>query len=124
MRIYLPVNIDEPRRAGELQRFGVLRGLAALLLAFVLLSSSAGAQVNVLTAHNDIARTGQNLNETLLTPANVNPSQFGKLFSYQVNGSIIGQPLYVSQVPILITGTTQTVAHNVVYVATASGNPN
>jgi hypothetical protein len=71
--------------------------------------------VNVLTAHNDIARTGQNLQETILTPANVNPSQFGKLFSQVVSGPIYAQPLYVSQVAIPNKGT-----HNVVYVATSN----
>src|ERR1700674_3387436 len=35
--------------------------------------------VNVLTYHNDIASTGLNNNETLLTPTNVNVSSFGKL---------------------------------------------
>ncbi len=75
---------------------------------------AAGAQVNVLTAHNDIARTGQNLNETVLTPANVNPTQFGKLFSQTTYGGILAQPLYVSQ--LTIPGSTT--PHNVVYVAT------
>src|SRR5271154_6788646 len=73
---------------------------AAWLFAVVLMGSSARAQVNMLTAHDDIARTGQNLNETILTPSNVNPSQFGKLFSQTVNGAIYAQPLYVSQVAI------------------------
>jgi len=41
----------------------------------------SAAQVYVTTYHNDNARTGQNLSETILTPVNVNPSQFGKLFS-------------------------------------------
>jgi len=36
-------------------------------------------QASVLTWHNDNARTGQNLQETILTPANVNASAFGKL---------------------------------------------
>lgn len=34
---------------------------------------------NVLTYHNDLSSTGANLQETVLTPANVNASQFGKL---------------------------------------------
>jgi hypothetical protein len=71
--------------------------------------------VNVLTAHNDIARTGQNLNETVLTPANVNPTEFGKLYSQHVTGRVYAQPLYVSQLAIPGKG-----VHNVVYVATTS----
>ena len=85
------------------------------LSALVLMGSGAAAQVNVLTYHNDNARTGQNLNETVLTPANVGSSQFGKLFSQPVNGRIVAQPLYVSQVAVSGQGT-----HNVVYVATTA----
>ena len=69
------------------------------------------AQVNVTTYHNDNARTGQNTNETLLTPASVQ-SQFGKLFTLSVDGSIYAQPLYMSG--LQIGGGT----HNVVFVAT------
>src|SRR5580704_4924908 len=67
----------------------------------------------MLTWHNDLARTGQNLKEKVLTPANVNSKTFGKLFSFPVDGQIFGQPLYVYNVPISGKGVT-----NVIYVTT------
>ncbi len=73
----------------------------------------ASGGFSLTTYHGDNARTGANLNETILTPANVAVSTFGKLFSFQVDGDIFGQPLYVANVPIPNQGT-----HNVVYVAT------
>jgi hypothetical protein len=75
-------------------------------------SSPLRAQ-DVLTYHNDNARTGQALNETILTPSNVNSTQFGKLFQITVDGKVDAQPLYASQVAIPSQGT-----HNVLYVAT------
>jgi Concanavalin A-like lectin/glucanases superfamily len=69
--------------------------------------------VNVLTWHNDLTRQGLNSAEVELTPANVNTSTFGKLFSYSVEGQIYAQPLYVSNLAIPGQGT-----HNVVFVAT------
>ncbi len=70
------------------------------------------AQTNVLTYHNDLARTGQNLSETILTPANVNSSSFGKLFTVPVDGKVDAQPLYVSA--LAIAGA----SHDVVFAAT------
>jgi hypothetical protein len=78
-----------------------------------LICLQAGAQVNVLTYHNDNTRQGANLSESILTPANVNQSTFGKLFSYDVDGYVFAQPLYVSGLNIAGEG-----AHNVVFVAT------
>ncbi len=59
---------------------------------------------------------GINSNETTLTPANVNSTSFGKLFSTTVDGQVYAQPLYMENVTIT-TGPNQGV-HNVVYVAT------
>jgi hypothetical protein len=72
---------------------------------------------NVTTYHNDNARTGQNLGETILTPSNVNSSSFGKLFVITVDGKVDAQPLYLTQVSIPNQG-----MHNVLYVATEHGS--
>src|SRR5271170_1521510 len=71
------------------------------------------AQPNVLTVHNDVARTGQNLEETILTTSNVNSATFGKLFQVTLDGVVDAQPLYVARVLIPNQGT-----HNVLIVAT------
>src|ERR1043165_1106695 len=86
----------------------------ALFFGFCWLAAlfAAQAQVNVTTYHNNNARDGQNLNETILAPGNVNASQFGRLFVQPVDGYAYAQPLYVSKVSI------SGVTHNVVYVAT------
>ena len=68
--------------------------------------------VNVLTYHNDNARTGQNLNETTLTPANAVSATFGKLGTMPVTTNIDAEPLYASN--LTINGA----SHNVVFAAT------
>jgi hypothetical protein len=90
-----------------------------LTLAFLLLSTLAFTQnsptgiVNVLTRENDNQHTGQNLQETILTPTNVNSGSFGKVFSYPVDGQIYAEPLYVHGLTMAQGG-----VHNVVFVAT------
>lgn len=85
-----------------------------LLVFLALVCAMATSQISVLTQHYDNARTGQNVQETILTQGNVNPSQFGKLFTQPLDGQEPGQPLYVPNVFIPSTNST----HNVVYVAT------
>ena len=58
------------------------------------------AQVDVLTQHNDNARTGVNLRETVLTPANVNGSRFGMLFKRVVDDQLYTQPLVATGVAV------------------------
>jgi hypothetical protein len=87
--------------------------LALLSLVVFIAITRAQSQVNVGTQHNDNARTGQNIRETILTPGNVNQGLFGKLFSQAVDSYIYAQPLYLSNISIPNQG-----IHNVVYVVT------
>jgi hypothetical protein len=83
------------------------------LICFSLCTPLVSSATDVVTYHNDIARTGQNLQETILTTSNVNSSSFGKLFTFPVEGVIDAEPLYLSAVSIPGKGT-----HNVVYTVT------
>jgi hypothetical protein len=87
--------------------------MAALYGLALTCEATLGAQPSVLTWHNDSARTGQNLQETILTPTNVKSSTFGKLFVMNVDGKVDAQPLYVPSVTIPGQG-----VHNVLYVVT------
>ena len=71
-----------------------------LCLSFVAVSACVHAQVDVLTQHNDNFRTGTNLRETILTPANVNQAQFGMLFKRVVDDQLYTQPLVVTGVTV------------------------
>src|SRR5262252_9207704 len=88
-------------------------GSIALVLAILFVGLPARAQVNVLTYHNNNNRTGDNLSETNLTPANVSSTTFGKHFTYTVDGYVFAQPLYVSSLNIQGKG-----VHNVLFIAT------
>jgi hypothetical protein len=71
--------------------------------------------VSVVTQHNDLLRTGANLQETILTPANVATS-FGPLFTDSVDGQVYAQPLYIQNLSI------SNGMHNVVFVCTESNS--
>src|SRR5262249_55320389 len=71
------------------------------------------AQINITTQRYDNARTGANLSETILNTSNVSSSQFGKLYSYTVDGSVQASSLYISNLAIPGRGT-----RNVLFVVT------
>ena len=77
------------------------------------LTVNAASPIDVLTYHNDIARTGQNLHETILTTSNVTSATFGKLGFYSVDGLVDSEPLYASSVVVPSNGT-----HNLLIVPT------
>ncbi len=86
------------------------RFIVALLAGALTLA----AQPSVVTYHNDNARTGQYLNETLLTPAALSAGLFEKRDFLPVDGAVYAQPLYLSRVKIAGNG-----FHNVLFVATS-----
>ena len=97
------------------ERHQTVAFVAAAAIAIVgtmrTLSSVGGA--SVLTYHNDNARTGQNLAETILRPDNVSAATFGKVGFFTTDGKVDAQPLLPPDVLIPGQGT-----HNVVYVVT------
>jgi len=78
--------------------------------------NAAVTLTDVLTYHNDNARTGQNLNETTLTTSDVASATFGKLGLYSVDGKVDAEPLYASAVAVPGNGT-----HNILVVASEHG---
>ena len=69
---------------------------------------------DVLTYKNDLARSGQNLTESVLTPANVKSASFGLQRTLAADGKVDATPLYISAL------TVQGTAHNVVFIASES----
>ena len=74
--------------------------LSVLLLTLFIAQLHLLAQTPVTTWHYDNARTSANTSETALTLSNVNSTRFGKLFTYPVDGIVVGHPLYLPNVSI------------------------
>jgi outer membrane protein assembly factor BamB len=90
---------------------------APLVAALALLSFGvASAQVDVLTQHNNLSRTGVNLHEPILTPTDVNQTGFGMLFKRVLDDQLYTQPLLVTG--IAVDGGT----HDIVYVTTVNNS--
>jgi hypothetical protein len=92
-------------------------GTATSNAATLTVNAAAPATTDVLTYHNDVARTGQNLTETTLTPGSVNAANFGKLGFYPVDGRVDAEPLYAANVAVPGNGT-----HNLLIVPTEHGS--
>src|SRR5262249_12395444 len=73
----------------------------------------APANVDVLSYHYNGLLSGNNTQETILTPGNVNATNFGKLFTQPVDGQIYATPLYKANLAIPGNGT-----RNVAFVVT------
>jgi hypothetical protein len=67
---------------------------------------------DITTYKYDLARTGANTTESLLTVANVNQATFGKLRFLTTNSKVDAQPLYLAGL------TVNGAKHNVLFVAT------
>ncbi len=100
-----------PAGNGSVSVTGVSGTLSAATQLAVTVSA-APLNNDVTTYHNDSGRTGQNLKETVLTPASVNSAAFGKLNFFSTDGKVDAEPLYLQN--LLVSGH----AHNVLYLAT------
>jgi putative pyrroloquinoline-quinone binding quinoprotein len=94
---------------------GACAFLAVALLAVMLTTRTVTslAGTDVVTYHNDVARTGQNLNESTLTPSTLSATTFGRIGFFSVDGKVDAQPLHLSALSIPGNGT-----RDVLYVAT------
>ena len=82
-------------------------------MATLSVSTTAMAMpTDITTFHNNVARTGLNSTESMLTQSNVNMHSFGLLRNLAVDGKVDAEPLYLSG--LMINGA----AHNVVFVET------
>lgn len=78
-------------------------------------ASSVAAAPDVTTYHYNTMRNGVNTQETILTPANVNSTTFGKVGFFTADGKVDAQPLFLSNL------TVGGAAHNVLYMASEHG---
>ncbi|HEV3201392.1 MAG TPA: hypothetical protein VGZ73_26010 [Bryobacteraceae bacterium] len=88
------------------------------ILVLLLLAACVPALgTDVLTHHNNPARTGAVLDEAVLSPDTLKNQGFGRLFSLAVDGQIYAQPLVVAGLEIPGKG-----QRTVVYIATMRNN--
>lgn len=72
-------------------------------------ATAHGADLQVLTQHNDGQRTGANLSETVLSPTAISTRGLSRLGGYAVTGKVFAQPLFVTRN-----------GHHMLYIATSA----
>src|SRR4029450_12952236 len=110
--------IDAPLAAHHMHRCGGLQMkrrpsltppvTIGLVLSLTCVRSTSPAAADAPTQHYNNARTGANLEETILTTTNVRPNTFGKLWTLFADGQISAQPLFVSGLAVDTTSNTNT----------------
>jgi hypothetical protein len=116
VRLFPVVPAVSPSIKLLLKRVTESKGIALLGVLCVTatgLLSQTPTPVPVPTWRYDLTHAGENTQETALTPANVNPQSFGKLFSLPVDSTVYAQPLYVPALKM-----SDGLVHNVLFVAT------
>jgi hypothetical protein len=101
-------NVSFTATAGSLSHTGT----AALTVQ----SATQSVAPDVTTYHYNVRRDGVNAQETILTPANVNVSTFGRLDFLTVDGKVDAQPLFLANL------TVGGALHNTLFVATEHGS--
>ena len=86
-------------------------GVIGLLIHFCAVMADA---VPIYESRVDHYRTGVNLHETILNTGNVNPANFGLIFTLPASGNISNELLYVPNLTI------NNAIHNVIYVTTST----
>lgn len=103
--------------SGTVTFTGSAPGLShASTLALTVKAAAPPPVPDITTFHDDNARDGLNAQETILTPANVNSTQFGKLGFDATDGLVDAEPLYLAN--LNAGGSTR----NVLFVATEHGS--
>jgi hypothetical protein len=98
-----PTPVTTTADSGEQFRVTITNGFGNITSNAATLTvnpSTGGSSIDVVTYHYDNFRTGQNVNEMTLTPANVKVGTFGKLGEFGVDGLVDAQPLLVSNLAI------------------------
>ncbi|MGB8770740.1 MAG: PQQ-binding-like beta-propeller repeat protein [Candidatus Korobacteraceae bacterium] len=109
--------------SGSVVHYRSVRTVPAVVLLIMAIAPWVTAQVSarqvaITTYHYNNYRTGWNLSESKLTPANVSSANFGLLYTVALDERVDAQPLVMPSVSVT-AGSFQGV-HNVVYVATGN----